>query len=160
MLPTLAWPGWSALLDGQSWMITPAPGSGLMLIDLPPGAHMLALRLERTPLRLAAELLSLVGLLVGLLLLYKARREVGVSRFAVGLAVLLLGLMLALRFWPAQPLTADTLTWDFAQMGYLHHDQDGVPFSNGVRLLRYDYDRETVQAGEIVTITVEILRGQ
>jgi hypothetical protein len=155
VLPVMAWPGWSALLDGQPQRMTPAPGSGLVLIDIPAGEHTVILRLERTPVRLAAELFSLAGLLLALLLLYKARREVRFSRFAVGLAVLLLGLMLALRFWPAQPLRAGTLTWDFAQMGYLHHAQNGVPFSNGVRLLRYDYDRETVQAGETVTITVE-----
>ncbi len=157
VFPTMAWAGWVAEVDGQTSELRPSPGSGLIALDLPAGVHTVTLKLERTAVRLGAEMLSLAGLLSVLFILYKARGDLSLARYAVGFAALLVGLALILRAWPVQPLTTDNLTWDFGQMAYLHHDQDGVLFNNGVRLQGYEYDRDTVQVGETVRITVVFL---
>jgi hypothetical protein len=60
LLPVLFWPGWEATIDGAPLPITPAPGSGLITAGVPPSEHQLVLAFGRTPLRAAAELLSLL----------------------------------------------------------------------------------------------------
>ncbi len=154
VFPTLHWPGWRAVVDGQETEIAPAPGSGLIMLYLPPGAHTVELQLGKTTERRIAELISIVALLAVIIFLFKARRIPGWSSSALlVLSLLLVGLLL-LRFWPSDPLSARNMTWDFAHMGYLHHDELGVPFDNGVVLLGYEYDRETIAAGEELTISV------
>lgn len=55
-------PNWHAQLDGQDIGIQSEPETGLMLIDLPAGAHRLNLRYEaRYPLARFARLLSIVA---------------------------------------------------------------------------------------------------
>ena len=39
-------------------------------------------------------------------------------------------------------------------MAYLHHDEAGVTFNSGTTLLSYDYDRESVAAGQELTLTL------
>ena len=70
LLPTLYWPGWRAVVDGQPAALSAQPGSGLMTLVVPAGDHVLTLELHRTPVRAAAEWLSLMAVLVvvGLLL--------------------------------------------------------------------------------------------
>jgi hypothetical protein len=60
VLPTLYWPGWRATIDDQLAELTAQPGSGLMTLPVPEGAHVVTLELHRTPVRAAAEWLSLV----------------------------------------------------------------------------------------------------
>jgi hypothetical protein len=60
-LPLLYWPGWRAWVDGEPVDLVPASGLGYVQLDLPQGAHEIVLRLGRTPLRLAAELISLTA---------------------------------------------------------------------------------------------------
>ena len=162
MFPTMLWPGWIAKVDGASARIQPVPGSGLITFDVPPGEHLVTLRLTRTPLRLAAELLSLAALFVTLLLLFKAAGRPRFERSALIIAGLLFALLLIFRLWPETPGSAQDLTWDFAQMGYLHHDAPGVLFDNGAVLVRYDYDRQRVTPGERLVVTLELsgMEGQ
>ena len=70
LLPTLYWLGWRAVVDGQPAALSAQPGSGLMTLVVPAGDHVLTLELHRTPVRAAAEWLSLMAVLVvvGLLL--------------------------------------------------------------------------------------------
>lgn len=152
--PTLYWPGWVAQVNGAQVEIRPLPGSGLIMLDVPAGVHTIRLRLTRTPLRLAAELLSLVALALTLFLLWPVwgKRPFWRRAALVGGALLLLAL--AARLWPQPALPANTLNWDLAQMGYLHHAPDGIPFANGARLRTYNYDREAVRPGETLTIVV------
>ncbi|MEW5988282.1 MAG: 6-pyruvoyl-tetrahydropterin synthase-related protein [Chloroflexota bacterium] len=149
MLPTLFWPGWRAEIDGQPAGLRAAPGSGLMMMDAPAGQHTLDLRLGRTPLRLAAELLSLAAgsLLLALLLARRRRIEdkgqkkviLHPSSFILHPSSFILIVAIVLRLWPEQSLPTNDLTWDLGEMGYLHHDTAGVPFDNGAILQGYDY---------------------
>ncbi len=161
VLPTLYWPGWEATIDGQPAAIQPAPGSGLISLELPAGEHQVSLRLNRTPIRLAAELVSLAAVVLAGWLLWPAGARLGMFRAlrrpprrlwwpVLALALLAVGLWL----WPERPRPGTDLTWDFAQMGYLSHQPAGIPFQNGVRLQSYTYDRDTVRAGESLTITL------
>ena len=45
-LVTYDCPGWSARLDGQDWPIATEPGTGLQLVDVPSGEHVLELGFE------------------------------------------------------------------------------------------------------------------
>jgi hypothetical protein len=139
--------------------IRPSPGGGLITVDVPPGDHTLTLRLRRPPLRLGAELLSLAALLLALWLLRPARPGVWLRthwRRLGGGMLILAAFSLLLRLWPAPDYEPGTLTWDFAQMGYLHHDAAGTPFSNGGRLVHYNYSGDTIAAGETLTVTLTL----
>ena len=154
LFPTMAWPGWVALVDGQEADVRPAPGSGHITVQLPSGEHAVTLALTWTPVRRFAELFSLGAVLLLIFLVIKAVRPWEINPTAVVLAIALFAFLLLFRFWPEKTLTADTLTWDFAQMAYLHHDQEGVPFNSGTTLLSYEYDRESVDAGEDLALTL------
>jgi len=161
LLPALHWPGWRATLDGLPVALSAQPGSGLMTVSVPEGLHTLALELGRTPARAAAEWVSLAALVVTLgLLLWGARRRHW--RALGGSLAVIAALVVALAvLWRSDPtdLPPDDLTWDFAQMAYLHHDRDGVAFEDGARLLSYTYSTEVATAGETVTITLHVRPG-
>lgn len=150
-LPTLAWPGWQAELDGQELAWQPAESSGLILVEVPAGSHTLTLHLARTPIRLVAELISLFTLLP---VLIAGRSHLRPTRRQLLVILPITLLSVGLHLWPEQPLASDNLTWDFEQMGYLHHDPAGVPFSNGAILASYQYSQEAVPAGQELTITL------
>ena len=72
---TLTWavhyfPGWQAQLDGAPLPVAPDE-NGRLQLTLPAGAHTLALKFGRTPIRRVADLFSIVGCLVCLGLLVK-----------------------------------------------------------------------------------------
>ncbi len=154
--PTLYWPGWRAAVDGQPVEIVPTAGSGLISVLVPAGQHTVALWLGRTTVRLVAELVSLTAVLLTLFLLLRGANLTAVGRsIAVGTVGLLLLAGLA-RLTQAAPLPADDLTWDFAQMGYLHHDAEGVAFEDGSRLQGYRYSADEVAAGEAWEVVVSL----
>ncbi|NKQ37690.1 MAG: hypothetical protein HF973_19025 [Chloroflexi bacterium] len=148
--PTLYWPGWVGQVDGQTVEIRPSDGSGLITLDVPAGQHDVSLRLTRTPVRLAAELVSLTAVFL-LLWLLKPARPKSWRPYALGLAGLIL-VMIGARLWPERPLPDNNLTWDFAQMGYLHHDVDGVPYDNGLILSSYAITPDNAAAGKTVEL--------
>lgn len=153
LLPVLFWPGWEATIDGAPLPITPARGSGLITAGVPPGEHQLVLAFGRTPLRTAAELLSLLALLALLPVIWLARARFWPAALACLLGALLLAAAFAL--WPAPRLDSGTLNWDFAQAAYLHHAPGGIPFEGGLRLLRYDYEADTVAPGESWSVILQ-----
>jgi hypothetical protein len=172
LLPTLYWPGWEATAGGRPLSLRPQATSGLITFDLPPGAHTVTVQLGRTPLRLAAEWLSLCTLLLLLLLWATGRVSAGRKRIVPAHLVLkgmwpplrdwlilLLLLLILARLEPRPAYPAGNLTWDFAQMGYLHHDMAGVRFDDGTLLETYTYDAEEVTAGETWTIELEMVAG-
>lgn len=152
IFPTLYWPGWTAEVDGATVAAQSAPGSGLLMVEVPAGTHQVRLRLARTPVRLAAEAISLAAVL-GLLWLLRplrpGKKPVAILVGAIGLCAL------AGYGWPERPWAGDDLTWDFAQMAYLHHAPQGVPFDHGLRLRRYQYSAETILPGVPFTIITE-----
>jgi hypothetical protein len=157
MLPTMDWPGWEAEANGRPVPITPTPGSGLITVELPAGTHDLTLTLRRTPRRLAGELISLAALLLTAVALGPRLVK---SRRLIPAAVALSLLLLAARWSTPPPFPPGSQSWDFAQMGYLHHAPDGILFSDGRRLLRYEYDRDELAAGESLAVTMLWENGQ
>jgi hypothetical protein len=153
--PTLYWPGWRAAVDGEETAVTPSPGSGLITLTVPPGSHTITLRLTRTPTRLAAELVSLLALLVTAVLIFP-QSPITNYQLPITIAALLslAALSITLHLLPEQTLPAGHLTWDFAQMGYLHHDTNGIAFNDGARLTGYDYSTEQAAAGDTFTVTL------
>lgn len=150
--PTLYWAGWQAWVDGQPVPLRPSPGSGLFLLELDQGSHTVEFRLQRSPLRLVAEYASLLALLLALWLLWPGVR-LGLNwRNLAGLTAVGVLLWLLARLWPQPTVVADDLTWDFAQMAYLHHDSDGVAYNNGLRLQSYQYEAENIVAGQLFRI--------
>lgn len=167
---TLYWPGWRATIDGRGAELTPWPASGLITVAIPPGEHTIALDLDRPPLRLASELVSLVGLIVvAELILIGVWPRIGSAPLGVGrdrrwLWLMVGGMILvavAAFLWRGDPRDrpAGDMTWDFAQMGYLHHEPNGVLFSDGARLHEYGYSHDAIDVGSTLTITVSLTPG-
>jgi hypothetical protein len=159
--PTMMWPGWQASVDGQRVELQAVSSSGLIELTVPSGEHMVVLELARTPVRQAAEFVSLAAILAVVTLLIgrrsRPRSYSGLPSVVAGL-LLLLALALLWRGDPAD-LPRGDLTWDFAQMGYLHHTPGGVPFSDGSRLYEYGYSGDTITAGRTLTVTLSIATG-
>lgn len=175
--PLYYWPGWQAAVNGAPVDTGPAPASGYLSLNVPPGQHTVEVWLGRTGLRLWCEIGSLIGAIAVLGMwvldpLRSARRQrTGDDRKggtrgrttepeAMGASVLLpivpftIILALLLSFYPRLPVPADrTLTMDFERMPYLHHNPDGVTF-DGWRMLAYEYDTETLDAGETLQVTL------
>ena len=188
LFPTMYWPGWRATVDGRAAELRPYPASGLMALYLPAGEHTVSLQLGRTPVRLAAELVSVAAIVVAGALLFSRRRagdrqppaadsqvrdnhEEGtipphppaplLPRLLRGLVFVACGLLLSAFLWRGDPedLPAGDLTWDFAQMGYLHHSPGGVGFTSDARLFGYGYSAEEIAAGGTLTVTLSIDKG-
>ena len=153
IFPTLQWPGWEAMVNGESAAIRPSAGGGLIELDVPAGEHEVVLRLARTPVRLVAELVSLTAVLLTVWLLKPGRywfnRKV---RFAAaGILLLAVGL----RLWPDARPSPPLRSWDFVQMGYLHLNPDGVTFSSGAVLSGVRLSETAVRPGETIRIELE-----
>ncbi|MBX3058356.1 MAG: hypothetical protein KF770_17980 [Anaerolineae bacterium] len=156
IFPTMHWPGWQGWVDGERVAVRPSPGSGLILLDVPAGAHTAELRLTRTPVRLASELISLAALLLTIWLIAPPILRIA-NRGRIGRQALLAGLGLFLlfliaRLWPQPELANDSLNWDFAQMAYLHHASEGVDYSNAAVLKSYEYSADMMSTGDTLTI--------
>jgi hypothetical protein len=125
-------PGWQAVLDGTAISPQPTSGRGLLSVDLPAGTHTLILKWRDTPVRLAANVLTLATL-AGLTVLL-AMAAAGRRRWlAVVPAALLAGaLLLTVRqpVWSTwrpvagqvQNEAVELLGWSAEQAGgrYLH----------------------------------------
>jgi hypothetical protein len=58
------YPGWQVTVDGSAVPIAPTDPDGLIAFDVPAGHHTVRVRFGETPLRLAADVISLLSLLV------------------------------------------------------------------------------------------------
>lgn len=165
VLPTVHWPGWTATVDGEETAGRPAPGSGLMMVDVPAGEHTLTVSLRRTPVRWTADLISLAALAIAGVVAVGGRGTKGGGRrwpsavflsrdawFFLAPAVLL-ALFLGLR--PVPNTAPASLNWDFAQMAYLHASPGGVRFEKGFHLEEYAYEKAEVRPGETLTVRVK-----
>ncbi len=141
-------------MDGELVDFQPAPGSGLIQVTVPSGEHLVELHLARTPVRLAAELVSLTAVFILIFLLlprpwHLPRREWGI------VLVALLLLFVIVTLWPERNLPNTDLNWDFAQMAYLHHEEDCLPFTDDLCLDAYHYSDNTLRAGETLVIETQ-----
>jgi hypothetical protein len=142
--PTLYWPGWRARVDGQPAVLRAAESVGTMTLDLVAGRHSVLIALGRTPLRLAAEGISLLGLTICLALGFDRPTRQALRcrrRFIVGAFTLAFVVALALHAAPARALPDDDLTWDFGQEAYPHHSDGGVAFGQVAVMTRYRIEK-------------------
>jgi hypothetical protein len=74
-ISTFFFPGWQAKIDGRLIPMEPAQGSGLIRLAVPAGEHRLELEFGRTPVRAAADALSvLTALLIAVLWMRWSKR--------------------------------------------------------------------------------------
>jgi hypothetical protein len=62
-LPHLFWQGWRINLGGKDLVLSPQPGSGWVKIQMPQGTHTFDLWLDKTPIQIRGEQLSLLGII-------------------------------------------------------------------------------------------------
>ncbi|MBN1640616.1 MAG: hypothetical protein JXA09_05210 [Anaerolineae bacterium] len=157
------YPGWTATIDGAPIAIAPLAGSGRIAASAPQGTHTVALRLGRTPVQWAADLLALSALLAIVVLLAPLPRRLRVRRWRR--AVLVAGggcaLLAALWAWGsakgAVRYADDDLSMDFDRMPLLHHNPDGINWGDRAQLDGYTYP-ETVHAGSTLEVALRWAR--
>ncbi|MBN1993511.1 MAG: hypothetical protein JW953_12495 [Anaerolineae bacterium] len=154
------YPGWQAWINDRPVNITPEPGTGLMLIDLPAGQHTLTVRFGETPVRVTAMLwsgLAMVSLLVaGLSWQVSRRRRVEkqdkkarspAPRQKILIILLAMALAVIGAFW-LKPLLRSVFTIQSppGQALPAGHKAD-IRFADGLRLIGYDLDKPIVSPG-------------
>jgi hypothetical protein len=100
----LYYPGWTVFIDGRDVPVAPEPETGLLTFHVPEGTHTIAIAFRETPVRWAADAISVVSLMSFLLLTvkfprgeaptmmrYPSRRTTMVA-LAIGLGVVMLKL--------------------------------------------------------------------
>jgi hypothetical protein len=156
-IPTIDWPNWGSSGEIDEQQVGAATGSGLIELGLPAGDREVGLALTHTPIRRLSDLIALAGLVITIALL-RPWRSAPVRKIMIAAAILLLIAVLA-RIWPQRSYANNDLTWDFAQMAYLHHAEEGVTFENGAVMGAYEYNMEQVAAGEQLTISIDWEKG-
>jgi hypothetical protein len=165
---TFHFPGWQAFVDGDAVTITPSYPGGLITFNVPAGEHRVLLRLDATPIRTLANLLSGIGLLsmIGVILFMVLRRRErdGVSDWeteesrlpfsqACILALSLLALLLIKRGF-IDPYT----TWFRKSsppgqvLGIQHEAQTNL--GDAVAFLGHDMSSEGVKPGDTLFLTL------
>jgi len=151
--PLLYWSGWQARVDGEPVEVWPVEGSGYLALAVPSGEHIVLLRLGHTPVRAAAEVISLVAVAAMLVVVYKsASRQI--RKLFIG-PLFILTLCVAVLPFSGRDFDADDdLTMDFDQMPYLHHNPGGVDFGGVARLAGYTLSAENLAPGDTLTATL------
>jgi len=72
---TIYFPGWQAMVDGQNQLLEHNNERGLMVLAVPAGSHQAKIVFKETPLRLAADIISLLGLSLTIWILIKGKNE-------------------------------------------------------------------------------------
>jgi len=160
---TFYFPGWRAMLDGQSAPIRITYPEGLMAVDLPGGTHTLAFQFGTTPPRVVGTVLSLAGLLAVLVLLRPqgAGREtqstdLPPATFHFPLSTFILAILLAL----ARPLLYDAGYTPLLRRGLRPDGLFGVThplnqdLAGELTLLGWDANRETGGADGSFTVNL------
>src|SRR6185503_14611113 len=76
-LELLYFPGWQATLDNTPIAVEPHPGNGLLDVQLPAGAHVLTVHFGETPLRLLADIISIISWLgLALFIAWRLARKI------------------------------------------------------------------------------------
>jgi hypothetical protein len=176
---TFYFPGWVAWVDGQPVPLIPVTERGLIGVAMPAGLHYLQLRFRETPVRLVADGLSVLALLIVVGLMGRAawkldfrsplipaispdvpplnsypRLPNGFTRpqFAalIGLALVLIAVKALYLDRYDSPLKH---TFDGTHVTVADVPTQ-VNFGNQANLLGYDLNRQTVMAGQTFNLTV------
>jgi hypothetical protein len=136
-LPRIFFPGWQVRVDGQAALPQPSGPWGLLSVDLPAGDHRVMARFGETPLRLFADILSLLSLAIcvaGMVAYRDSRRLlVGVSLSVVLLAALSINHQ-GLGQPPRRPAPY------------------AASLEDDIQLVGYHLPRTTWRAGEVLTL--------
>jgi hypothetical protein len=161
-----AFPGWRVWADGERVPVYAEAGSGLIVFDLPAGTHDVRIRFGATPIRAAANGLSLLAL-VGLGVVYFRLRDGprdavqregpgDLTESAFWITLALLGLTLALLRMTL-PETVATPWRAAIQPG--PELPLNIVFEGQVTLLGYDLDAERLHADDPLRVTTTWTRS-
>jgi hypothetical protein len=175
---TFYFPGWVAQVDGQPVSIAPISERGLIGVAMPAGLHNLQLRFRETPVRLVADGLSVLALLIVVGLFGRAvwssksgtsltsaiypdtslpasyhHLPTGLTRLQIAALVgLALGLLAVKAFYLDRYDSPLKHTFDGT-----HVTGADVPiqvnFGNQVNMLGYDLNRQTATGGQTFNLT-------
>ncbi len=152
-------PGWRAYIDGEEVPIEPTQGQGRISFVVPAGKHVVRLQFEELPLRMAADAISVISLLVLLaIVVHTVRRKspsakepppcYGLSaRQAVTMAGLALLLLAVKVIYVDHHDTFFKWGFDGTQIKGVKHSLNSN-FDDKITLLGYDLSSSTVRAGE------------
>ncbi len=162
------YPGWQAQLDNQPALIRPEPETGLILIDIPAGEHILTLHFGQTPGRIVALALSgltVISLITAGVSVLKRKaadprpptsnprppapdpRSPAKEQLNSVATLLSMLLIIAAALW-LKPLLRPALTLHSPPGQALPaQQQTKINFANGIQLIGYDLDKKMVQPG-------------
>ncbi len=130
--PTLWFPGWQATIDEQEVQATrPAPGTGWIVASVPPGRHTVEIRLGRSVIRAAAEVVSLLSLLV-LLAIHSLERGRGLWLRVVVVAAAIAACVAVAWLLPDGDDAGGPRTVDWPRAPYPHSNPGGVSFGDSL----------------------------
>jgi hypothetical protein len=153
-------PGWRAYIDGEEVPIEPTQGQGRISFIVPAGEHVIRLQFEELPLRMAADAISVISLLVLLAIVVYLAKEPAKERpprhgLNARQATTMAGLALLL-------LAVKVIYVDhhdtFFKWGFDGTHIKGVQnslnsnFDDKITLLGYDLSSSTVRAGETLCL--------
>jgi hypothetical protein len=129
-----AYPGWRALVDGDTVLVTPEEDYGRVTFALPPGRHEVVVSFGETPLRLAADVVSGATMLVLVLLSWRYRDHKspspGTAEGGSNAGFLLLGLALFGVVAGLLPRTANPFYRE--DLGFVEAPRD-IGYQGGMR---------------------------
>ncbi len=156
-------PGWRAYIDGEEVPIEPTQGQGRISFIVPAGEHVIRLQFEELPLRMAADAISVISLLVLLaIVVYPVRREPlsakeppprhGLSaRQAMTIAGLALLLLAVKVIYVDHHDTFFKWGFDGTQIRGVQNSLNSN-FDDKITLLGYDLGSSTVRAGDTLRL--------
>lgn len=156
---SLAYPGWQVSIDGADTPITPDTPYGRITFPIPEGRHRVSIRFRETPLRLAADLVSLIFLgLVSTLLVWPTRsgpsagESISLERLSpawIAWGLALLGLVLLVRH-TYNPLRRPGLQAD-GSLDKVEHPMN-QRYADGFALLGYNQDRDAMPTDDVLRL--------
>jgi hypothetical protein len=154
-------PGWRAYIDGEEVPIEPTQGQGRISFVVPAGEHVIRLQFEELPLRMAADAISVISLLVLLaIVVYLANHESAKelpprhglnARQAMTIAGLALLLLAAKVIYVDHHDTFFKWGFDGTHIKGVQNSLNSN-FDDKITLLGYDLSSSTVRAGETLCL--------
>ncbi len=154
-------PGWRAYVDGEEVPIEPTQGQGRISFIVPAGEHAIRLQFEELPLRVAADVISIISLLVLLsIAVYRSNHESvktyrpqhGLSvRQAMTMAGLVLLLLAVKVIYVDHQDTFFKWSFDGTQIKGVQNSLNSN-FDDKITLLGYDLSSPTARAGETLRL--------
>ena len=156
-------PGWRAYIDGEEVPIEPTQGQGRISFVIPAGRHVIRLQFEELPLRIAADVISAISLLVLLgIVVYPVRGRSpsakvppprhGLSvRQAITMAGLALSLLAVKVIYVDHHDTFFKWGFDGTHIKGVQHSLNSN-FDDKITLLGYDLSSSTIRSGETLRL--------